>query len=118
MTTFEVDLIRTVWPYAWTLILSAGAWFLRAQSSRLDGISDTLKKFGEELRRVEMEMVKDRSDHRHRIDKLIGDADSRISRIEAVCETHHVQVVNRRDTQTSRPIYWAHDSDISGNSTT
>ena len=58
MTTFEVDLIRTVWPYAWTFDTICWAWFLRAQSSRLDGISDTLKKFGEELRRVEMEMVR------------------------------------------------------------
>lgn len=113
MTPFEIELLRTVWPYLWTGILGAGAWFLRAQNARLESISKALYEFGVELARVERQMLEDRAEHRHRIDRLIGEADSRIGRIEAVCETQHGQVLNRRSGD-ARAINWAHDSNIDG----
>lgn len=114
MTPFELELLRTVWPYVWTAILGAGTWFLRAQNARLEAISKTLGEFGAELARVEKQMLADRAEHQHRIDRVIGDADARISRIEAVCETQHGQALNRRSGDI-RPINWAHDSDVAGN---
>lgn len=114
MTPFELDLLRTVWPYVWTGLLGAGTWFLRMQNARLEAISKTLSEFGAELTRVERQMLETRADHQHRIDKIIGDADARISRIEAVCETQHGQLSSRRASDT-RSIHWARDSDINGN---
>lgn len=114
MTPFELDLLRTVWPYLWTGILGAGTWFLKAQNARLDAISKALSDFSAELARVEKQLMETRADHQHRIDKLIGDADARISRIEAVCETQHDQVLRRRSTD-ARPVHWAQTSDINGN---
>lgn len=109
MTPFETDLLKTVWPYIWTGIMGAGAWFLRSQSERLESISKSLHEFGVELARVEKQMIDDRSEARHRIDRLIGESDARIGRIEAVCQARH----NRRSGDPHE-INWAHDSDIKG----
>lgn len=114
MTPFEIELLKTIWPYVWTGILGAGAWFLRTQNTRLESIDKTLHEFGIELSRVEKQMLDDRSDARHRIDRLIGESDARIGRIEAVCETQHGSVLSRRSGDV-RPINWAHDSDVIGN---
>ena len=114
MTPFENELLKTLWPYIWTGILGSGAWFLRSQSERLSSIAKALHEFGVELARVEKQMAEDRADNRHRLDRLIGDSDARIGRIEAVCETQHGVSPNRRATDL-RPINWAHDSDIRGN---
>ena len=114
MTQFEIDLLKTLWPYIWTGILGAGAWFLRSQSSRLDKICEAMNAFNDDVERIEKAMAEDRSETRHRLDRLIGDSDARIGRIEAVCETQHGVSPNRRATDL-RPINWAHDSDIRGN---
>lgn len=111
MTPFELDLLRTVWPYLWTGILSAGAWFLRSQSARLDKICEAMNAFNDDVSRIEKAMSEDRSETRHRLDRLIGDADARIGRIEAVCELQHS--LARRSTD-QRPVNWAHDSNING----
>lgn len=115
MTPFETELLKTLWPYLWTSILGAGAWFLRTQNARLESIAKALREFGIELSRVEKQMLDDRSEARHRIDRLIGESDARIGRIEAVCETQHGSVLGRRSGD-ARVINWAHDSDVNGNS--
>ena len=115
MTPFETELLKTLWPYLWTGILGAGAWFLRTQNARLESIAKALHEFGVELARVEKQMLDDRAESRHRIDRLIGESDARIGRIEAVCETQHG--VPSRRSGDSRTIHWAHDSDINGGKT-
>lgn len=115
MTPLEVELLKTIWPYLWTGILGAAAWFLKAQNARLESIAKDLHTFGVDLTRVEKQMLDDRAENRHRIDRLIGESDARIGRIEAVCATQHGGSMSRRSGD-SRPIHWAHDSDISGGS--
>jgi isopentenyldiphosphate isomerase len=113
MTPFEIELLKAVWPAIWTAIMASGAWFLRTQNNRLDSIAKALHEFGIELARIEKQMLEDRSENRHRVDRLIGESDARIGRIEAVCETHHGAAPGRRSGDY-RPINWAHDSDVSG----
>lgn len=113
MTPLEVELLKTLWPYVWTGILGASAWFLKTQNARLESIAKALHEFGIELGRVEKQMLDDRAEARHRIDRLIGESDARIGRIEAVCETQHGAAPGRR-AGDYRPINWAHDSDVSG----
>lgn len=113
MTQFEIDLLKTVWPYIWTGILGAGAWFLRSQSARLDKICEAMNAFNDDVQRIEKSMSEDRSETRHRLDRLIGDADARIGKIEAVCELQHGISLARRSTD-QRPVNWAHDSNING----
>lgn len=115
MTPFEVELLKSLWPYIWTGILGAGAWFLRTQNARLEAISKSLHEFGIELARVEKQMLDDRADARHRLDRLIGESEARLARIEAVCDTQHGTGFGRRSGDP-RPIHWAHDSDVTGNS--
>ncbi|MBL8254669.1 MAG: hypothetical protein JNJ76_13830 [Candidatus Competibacter sp.] len=112
MTPFEIDLLRTVWPYLWTLIIGSGTWFLRAQNRRLESIATTLAEFGAELRRVEKQMLEEKANLQHRLDRVIGDADARFSGIEATCEAQHGQLFRR--ASDSRPVNWAHDSDVRG----
>lgn len=114
MTTFELELLKTAWPYIWTGMLGIAGWFIRSQATRLDKICESLGKFSQDVSRIEKEMASDRAENRHRIDRLIGDSDTRITRIEAVCETQHGITVNRRSTD-SQPIHWAQTSDVSGN---
>ena len=113
MTPLEKELLETAWPYVWTGMLGVAGFFLRSLSKRLDSITVALSKFKDDVIRIEKDMAADRADNRHRIDRLIGDSDSRIGRIEAVCETQHGFELRRRSTDT-RPINWAHESDISG----
>jgi hypothetical protein len=113
MTPLEKELLETAWPYVWTGMLAVAGWFLRSQAKRLETICDSLREFSKDVARIEKEMAEDRAGNRHRIDRLIGESDARIGRIEAVCETQHGIALNRRSTDT-RPISWAHESDISG----
>lgn len=113
MTPFEIELLKAVWPAIWTAIMASGAWFLRTQNNRLDSIAKALHEFGIELARIEKQMLEDRAENRHRVDRLIGESDARIGRIEAVWETQYGATPGRRSGDY-RPINWAHDSDVSG----
>lgn len=112
MTPFETDLLRTIWPYLWTGILLACGGFLRAQNARLESIAKTLAEFGADLRETEKQILKDRAEQQHRLDRVIGDTDVRLSRIEATCDAQHAQPARR--ASDSRPVNWAHDSDVRG----
>ena len=83
MTQFELDLLRTVWPYIWTGILGAGAWFLRSQKHAPGQNMRAMNAFNDDVSRIEKAMVEDRAETRHRLDRLIGDADARIGKIES-----------------------------------
>ena len=113
MTPIEVELLKTLWPYVWTGILGASTWFLKTQNARLKSIAKSLHEFSIELARVEKQMLDDRAEARHRIDRLIGESDARIGRVEAVCETQHGAAPGRRSGDY-RHINWAHDSDVLG----
>jgi hypothetical protein len=117
MTPFEKELLETAWPYVWTGMLAVAGIFLRSQSKRLDSICASLKQFQDDVVRIEKAMAEDRSANRHRIDVLIGSSDSRISRIEAVCDAQHGTGRNRRATD-SHNIHWAQASDVQGSNKT
>ncbi len=114
MTPFEIELLKTAWPWVWAALLGGSGFYLKSLSKQLSAIVESLNRFKEDVVRIEKEMAADRLENRHRIDRLIGDSDTRISRIEAVCETKHGINPNRRSSDP-RPIHWAHDSDIAGN---
>ena len=61
MTPFEIDLLKTAWPYIWTGILSAGAWFLRSQSARLDKICVAMNAFNADVSRIEADLQAQRA---------------------------------------------------------
>ncbi len=124
MTPMELELLKTAWPWIWSgrLVLCstllAGAWmYLKSLNSKLEGICKALSGFSNDVTRIEKEMIENRSETRHRLDRLIGESDARISRIEAVCATQHginMGSMNRRSTDT-HTVNWAQDSDIRGN---
>jgi hypothetical protein len=113
MSPLEKELVETAFPYLWTGMLAVAGWFIRCQAKRLESICESLRQFARDISRIEKEMADDRAENRHRVDRLIGESDARIGRIEAVCETQHGINLSRRATD-SRPIHWAHDSDIAG----
>lgn len=115
MTPLEVELLKTIWPYVWTGILGAAAWLMKSQNARLESIDGALHSFGIELSRVEKQMLEDRSIARQRIDRLIGELDSRVVRLESIAEMQHEASGGRRHTVT-KPISWEHESDILGKS--
>lgn len=116
MTPFELELLKALWPWLWTGMLAIGGLYARTLIQHVYGqLSDlaaTLQKFGSDLKQAEQEIRETREETRHRLDRLIGESDTRISRIEAVCETHG-RLHNRR-TGDSRQINWAQDSDVAG----
>ncbi len=116
MTPLEVELLKTIWPYVWTGILGAAAWLMKSQNARLASIDDALHSFGGELSRVEKQMLEDRSVARQRIDRLIGEIDARVVRLEAVSEMQHESSVGRRRAN-DKPLSWEHESDVLGKST-
>lgn len=120
MTPFELDLLTTVWPWLWTVMVGLVGFlvtlyvrtFILHLDTRLSNLSETLQKFGDDLKKAEQQITSSREETRHRLDRLIGDSDARIGRIEAVCETQHGIAMNRR--ASDRQINWAHESDVSG----
>jgi hypothetical protein len=114
MTPFEIELLKTAWPYLWTGMLGVAGWFIRNQANRLGAISASLNTFAEDVDRIEKEMLVDRAENRHRLDRLIAASDVRLSRIETGCEAQHgIVTLGRRSTDAIKQN-WAHDSDISG----
>lgn len=114
MTPFELELLKTAWPWVWAALLGGAGFYLKALNRQIGSIVDSMKQFREDVVRIEKEIAADRMENRHRIDRLIGDSDTRLSRIEAVCETQHGLNFNRR-AGDPKPVHWARDSDVSGN---
>lgn len=114
MTPFESELLKSAWPYLWTAILAAVSWFLKTQNQRLEAMQIDLHKLCEARERLERQLIEDRADTRHRIDRLIGDCDARITRIEAICEASTCKDRPSRRAGDLKPINWAHDSDVFG----
>lgn len=112
MTPFEIDLLKTAWPYIWTGILSAGAWFLRSQSARLDKICVAMNAFNSDVSRIEADLQAQRADTMHRLDTLIGAVNSRVGKIETVCEMQHG--INLRRSGDRAAAAWAQTSDFKG----
>lgn len=117
MTPFELELLKALWPWLWTGMLAVGGLYARTLIQHVYGqlhdLAATLHKFGADLKQAEQEIRETREETRHRLDRLIGESDTRISRIEAVCETQHGVLHNRR-AGDARPINWAQDSDVAG----
>lgn len=113
MTPFELELVKTAWPWVWAALLSGAGFYLRSLNKQLASIGDALTQFRADVAKVEKDLTADRLETRHRIDRLIGDSDARLSRIEAVCEVQHGLSPNRR-AGDPKPINWAYTSDISG----
>ena len=113
MTPMEMELLKTAWPWIWSAMLAGAGLYLRSLNGQLTKICDSLRDFSKDVARIEKEMAEDRASTRHRLDRLVGEADTRITRIEAVCEAQHGISMNRR-AGDAKTINWAHDSDISG----
>ena len=113
MSPFEIELLKTLWPYVWTGMLGVAGWFLRSQANRLDSICKSMGEFAEDVDRIEKQMIEDRAENRHRLDRVIGASDARISRIEAGFEVSRGDLILGRRATDARGN-WAHDSDISG----
>ena len=115
MTQLESELLRSFWPYLWTAIMASVSWFLKTQNQRMEAMKIDLHKLCEARESLEKQMIEDRAATRHRIDRLIGDCDARITRIEAICDSSTCKSGNppRRSGDT-KPVHWAHDSDVFG----
>lgn len=119
MTPFELDLLKTFWPWLWSGGLFLGGLYVRTVSRQvycqIADLSSKLDRFGTDLKTAEQEISETREETRHRLDVLIGKTDTRVSRIEAVCETQHGIMYNRRSTD-QRAVNWAQESDVVGSS--
>ena len=112
MSPFETQILVTAWPWIWSGILGAGAWWLREQNARLSSICRALDEFREDIDRIEKEMADDRLTNRHHLDRLLGATLARFTGIEAVCQAQHGVTFARRSTDRGLDDSWAQDSDI------
>jgi uncharacterized membrane protein YdbT with pleckstrin-like domain len=121
MTPLERELVTSAWPYVWAII-GAGAvalfavakWYVNGHTAKLDSIITTMQKFQQDLMRIEKEMLQDRADHQHRIDRVVGDSNARFTRVEAAYETQSGIVPLGRRSTDSRLVNWAYESDVRG----
>lgn len=108
MTPLQIELLQIAWPPIWTCLLAAAGWWQRQQMARLNAISETLDQFRVDVEQIKREIATDRSDDRHRLDKLIGATNARFTAIESCCSIYH-GAKNRRATD---PENWAQTSDL------
>lgn len=124
MSPFEQQLLLTAWPWVWGAFLSAGSaalglatWYLKAINGKLSSVNSSVKELQEHITTVEQQITADLTEYKartqHRLDRIIGAIDSRVGRIETVCEMQHGAVLRRRSTDIA-DNNWAQNSDISG----
>ncbi len=119
MTPFELELLKSAWPFLSTTLTGLALWYLRSVNKSLDSLGASIGALKENINKVEKDITTDLADFKaksqHRFDRLLGEAESRIGKIEAVCELQHGLQLRRRSSD--RPINWAQDSDVAGDPT-
>jgi len=112
MTPLETELIMLSWPAASVAIGVLGRYWFRSQVNRLDAMAANQKEMVSQISKIREDIDEDRANNQHRIDRLIGMVNARVSRIEGVCEVQHgVKMARRREDKNLDN--WAYDSDIS-----
>ena len=111
MSPLETQILITAWPWIWSGILGAGAWWIRQQNARLSSICAALDQFRIDIDRIEKEMAQDRMVSAHKLDRLIGATNARLVGIETVCQAQHGITLRRRQSDHLDEA-WAQDSDI------
>lgn len=116
MTPFEVDLLKASWPFLSMAMTGVAVWYLKSVNKNLASLSNSISDLKDHIAQVEKDITADLSDFKaksqHRFDRLLGEAESRIGKIETVCELQHGLQLRRR--RSDRQVNWAQDSDVAG----
>ena len=119
MTPFESELLQTAWPILSSALggvaVALGGlavWYLKTLSKSQSDISASLASMKDRMSNVEVQIKTDLAEFKreiqHRIDRVIGSADSRMGKIETICSMQHGMPLRRRSED------WAQESDVSG----
>ena len=123
MTQFESELLQTAWPILSSALggvaVALGGlavWYLKTLSKSQSDISASLASMKDRMSNVEVQIKTDLAEFKreiqHRIDRVIGSADSRMGKIETICSMQHGMPLRRRAED------WAQESDVSGDKKT
>ncbi len=119
MTPFEAELLQSTWPILSSALggvaVALGGlavWYLKTLSKSQSDISASLASMKDRMSNVEVQIKTDLAEFKreiqHRIDRVIGSADSRMGKIETICSMQHGMPLRRRSED------WAQESDVSG----
>ena len=119
MTPFEAELLQSTWPILSSALggvaVALGGlavWYLETLSKSQSDISASLASMKDRMSNVEVQIKTDLAEFKreiqHRIDRVIGSADSRMGKIETICSMQHGMPLRRRSED------WAQESDVSG----
>ncbi len=123
MTQFESELLQTAWPILSSALggvaVALGGlavWYLKTLSKSQSDISASLASMKDRMSNVEVQIKTDLAEFKreiqHRIDRVIGSADTRMGKIETICSMQHGMPLRRRSED------WAQESDVSGDKKT
>lgn len=116
MTPFEMDLLKASWPFLSMIMTGIAVWYLKSVSKALSTLSLSIGDLKDRIAKVEKDITSDLTDFKaksqHRFDRLLGESESRLGKIETVCELQHGIMLKRRSSDHSGD--WAQESDVSG----
>jgi len=119
MTPFEAELLQSTWPILSSALggvaVALGGlavWYLKTLSKSQSDISASLASMKDRMSNVEVQIKTDLAEFKqqvqHRIDRVIGSADTRMGNMETRCSMQHGMPLRRRAED------WAQESDVSG----
>ncbi len=119
MTPFEAELLQSTWPLLSSALggvaVALGGValsYLKTLSKSQSDISASIASMKERMTDVEVQIKTDLADFKqqvqHRIDRVIGSADTRMGNMETRCSMQHGMPLRRRAED------WAQESDVSG----
>jgi len=119
MTPFEAELLQSTWPILSSALggvaVALGGlavWYLKTLSKSQSDISASLASMKDRMSNVEVQIKTDLAEFKqqvqHRIDRVIGSADTRMGNMETRCSMQHGMPLRRRSED------WAQESDVSG----
>ncbi len=116
MTPFESEMLQTAWPVLSSVLGGAAVWYLKTLSKSLSDLAQALDALKQHIAKVENEIKTDLSEfkreNQHRLDRIIGNSNARMGKIETVCSMQHGVTFRRRAGDLDPD--WSQDSDVSG----
>ena len=118
LTPLQLELMALGVTYVLPALLAAlgtliAAWWT-SQTRRLDALARATASLGADVDSVKTSISEIKAETTHRFDRLVGDVNVRLTRVESVCQMQH-------GINFVRPLQplngdWGHNSDVRGDS--